>query len=60
MKKLSKYIIIAMLIIPFNLRAQNNNDAISGAAAGIVAIGTAVAAIDQLKENLEQKHHSMG
>lgn len=52
MKKLLFILIITSLLIPKNLSAQNNGAA--AAAAGILAIGGAIAAIEQLKENLEK------
>ncbi|MDC1516707.1 hypothetical protein N8385_03195 [Cyclobacteriaceae bacterium] len=53
MKKLIFVIIVSVFINPFSLKAQN--DAAVGAAAGLIAIGAGIAAIEQLKENLEQK-----
>jgi hypothetical protein len=53
MKKLVFVIIVSVFINPFSLKAQN--DAAVGAAAGLIAIGAGIAAIEQLKENLEQK-----
>jgi len=52
MKKLLFILIITSLLIPKNLSAQNNGTA--AAAAGILAIGGAIAAVEQLKENLEK------
>jgi hypothetical protein len=53
MKKILFYLIICSFLIPKNLSAQRGEGA-AAAAAGILAIGGAIAAIEQLKENLEQ------
>ena len=53
MRKLLIVVIIGMFIRPFNLKAQN--DGVAAAAGSLVAIGAGIAAIEQLKETLEQK-----
>ena len=53
MKNFIFILIILSLLIPKNLSAQKGAGA-AAAAAGVLAIGSAIAAIEQLKENLEQ------
>ena len=52
MKKYTLVILFIIYLIPKNINAQNEGYA--AAAAGILAIGGAIAAIEQMKENLEQ------
>ena len=52
MKKYILVILFIIYLIPKNINAQNEGYA--AAAAGILAIGGAIAAIEQMKENLEQ------
>ena len=54
MKKLFIVALIAAMLIPSSAKSQNNDGA-AAAAAGILAIGAGIAAIEQLKEQLEQK-----
>lgn len=54
MKKLFTVVLIAAMLIPSSAKSQNNDGA-AAAAAGILAIGAGIAAIEQLKEQLEQK-----
>ena len=54
MKKLFIVILVAAMLIPSSAKSQNNDGA-AAAAAGILAIGAGIAAIEQLKEQLEQK-----
>lgn len=53
MKKTILILLIAGMFIPKQVTAQNN-DGVAAAAAGLLAIGGAIAAIEQIKENLEQ------
>ena len=54
MKKLFTLVLIAVMLFPSSAKSQNNDGA-AAAAAGILAIGAGIAAIEQLKEQLEQK-----
>jgi len=54
MKKLFTIVLVAAMLIPSSAKSQNNDGA-AAAAAGILAIGAGIAAIEQLKEQLEQK-----
>ena len=54
MKKLFIVVLVAAMLIPSSAKSQNNDGA-AAAAAGILAIGAGIAAIEQLKEQLEQK-----
>ena len=54
MKKLFTLTLIGALLFPSSAKSQNNDGA-AAAAAGILAIGAGIAAIEQLKEQLEQK-----
>jgi len=54
MNKLFTIVLVAAFLIPSNLKAQKNDNA-AAAAAGLLAIGAGIAAIEQLKEQLEQK-----
>ena len=54
MKKLFTFLLVTAMLIPSNAKSQNNDGA-AAAAAGILAIGAGIAAIEQLKEQLEQK-----
>ena len=54
MKKLFIVALVAAMLIPSSAKSQNNDGA-AAAAAGILAIGAGIAAIEQLKEQLEQK-----
>ena len=53
MKKSILILLIAGMFMPKQVTAQNN-DGVAAAAAGLLAIGGAIAAIEQIKENLEQ------
>ena len=54
MKKLFTVVMVALILIPSKAKSQNNDGA-AAAAAGLLAIGAGIAAIEQLKEQLEQK-----
>ena len=54
MNKLFTVVWVAAMLIPSSAKSQNNDGA-AAAAAGILAIGAGIAAIEQLKEQLEQK-----
>ena len=54
MKKLFTLALIAAILIPSSTKSQNNDGA-AAAAAGLLAIGAGIAAVEQLKEQLEQK-----
>ena len=54
MKKFLITTLIIIILIPSKISSQNNDGA-AAAAAGILAIGAGIAAIEQLKEQLEQK-----
>jgi len=54
MKKLFTVVMVALILIPTKAKSQNNDGA-AAAAAGLLAIGAGIAAIEQLKEQLEQK-----
>ena len=51
MKKLIMVAIVSLLLFPINIKAQD--DGIVAAATGILAIGSAIAAVEQVKERLE-------
>ena len=51
MKKLIMMAIVSLLLFPINIKAQD--DGIVAAATGILAIGSAIAAVEQVKERLE-------
>ena len=54
MKKILSIVIVALLLLPTNVKAQKRDN--SGAvAAGIMAIGAGIAVMEQIKEQLEQK-----
>jgi hypothetical protein len=53
MKKIILILLIAGMFMPKQATAQNN-DGVAAAAAGLLAIGGAIAAIEQIRENLEQ------
>ena len=54
MKKLFTIALVILILIPSKAKSQNNEGA-AAAAAGLLAIGAGIAAIEQLKEQLEQK-----
>tara|TARA_B100000003_G_C10831662_1_gene331204 strand:+ start:168 stop:890 length:723 start_codon:yes stop_codon:yes gene_type:complete len=54
MKKLFTIALAILMLIPSKAKSQNNEGA-AAAAAGLLAIGAGIAAIEQLKEQLEQK-----
>ena len=54
MKKLFTIALVILMLIPSKAKSQNNEGA-AAAAAGLLAIGAGIAAIEQLKEQLEQK-----
>tara|TARA_B000000532_G_C18820081_1_gene385513 strand:- start:81 stop:803 length:723 start_codon:yes stop_codon:yes gene_type:complete len=54
MKKLFTIALVIFMLIPSKAKSQNNEGA-AAAAAGLLAIGAGIAAIEQLKEQLEQK-----
>ena len=54
MKKLITIALVILMLIPSKAKSQNNEGA-AAAAAGLLAIGAGIAAIEQLKEQLEQK-----
>ncbi len=54
MKKIFSIFIVLIMLIPSKAKSQNNDGA-AAAAAGLLAIGAGIAAIEQLKEQLEQK-----
>ena len=54
MKKLFTIVLVILMLIPSKAKSQNNEGA-AAAAAGLLAIGAGIAAIEQLKEQLEQK-----
>ena len=54
MKKLFTISLVILMLIPSKAKSQNNEGA-AAAAAGLLAIGAGIAAIEQLKEQLEQK-----
>ena len=54
MKKLFTITLVILMLIPSKAKSQNNEGA-AAAAAGLLAIGAGIAAIEQLKEQLEQK-----
>ena len=54
MKKFLITTLVIIILIPSKISSQNNDGA-AAAAAGILAIGAGIAAIEQLKEQLEQK-----
>ena len=54
MKKTILIFLGLFLVVPNSLRAQKNDNA-AAIAGGLLAIGAGIAAIEQLKEQLEQK-----
>ena len=54
MIKLFTIALVILMLIPSKAKSQNNEGA-AAAAAGLLAIGAGIAAIEQLKEQLEQK-----
>ncbi len=54
MRKFTITFILLLLLFP-KLQYAQKGDGVAAAAAGILAVGGAIAAIEQLKENLEQK-----
>ena len=54
MKNFFTLALIAAILIPSSTKTQNNDGA-AAAAAGLLAIGAGIAAVEQLKEQLEQK-----
>ena len=54
MKKSIIILLVALIFIPKEQIAQNN-DGVAAAAAGVLAIGGAIAAVEQIKETLEQE-----
>ena len=54
MKKIFTIALVILMLIPSKAKSQNNEGA-AAAAAGLLAIGAGIAAIEQLKEQLEQK-----
>ncbi len=54
MRKFTITLILLLLLFP-KLQYAQKGESVAAAAAGILAVGGAIAAIEQLKENLEQK-----
>ena len=54
MKQLFTIVLVAAFLIPSNLKAQKNDNT-AAIAGGLLAIGAGIAAIEHLKEQLEQK-----
>ena len=53
MKKILILILIGIYIIPQNLKAQNNDAAVAAGVGALVAIGAGIAAVQQMKEQVE-------
>ena len=53
MKKNITLLLILIYLIPQNLRAQNNDEAIAAGVGALVAIGAGIAAVEQMKEQVE-------
>jgi hypothetical protein len=53
MKQLSILLITLTLLIPNNVKAQDNGAAVAAVAGGLLAIGAGIAAIEQMKEQAE-------
>lgn len=53
MKKFLLFLIVVTLIIPKQTKAQNKGAVATAAAAGALAIGTGIAAVEQMKEQAE-------
>ena len=53
MKKILILILIGIYLLPQNLKAQNNDAAIAAGVGALVAIGVGIAAVQQMKEQVE-------
>tara|TARA_B100000795_G_scaffold47369_1_gene31155 strand:+ start:60 stop:788 length:729 start_codon:yes stop_codon:yes gene_type:complete len=53
MKKILILILIGIYLVPQNLKAQNNDAAVAAGAGALVAIGAGIAAVQQMKEQVE-------
>lgn len=53
MKKLTLALIIIMLLVPKQSKAQNNGAAVAAIAGGLLAIGAGIAAVEEMKERAE-------
>lgn len=55
MKKIFSLFIILAILIPSNIKSQTDGEKAAMVAAGVLAIGSGIAAIEQLKEQMELK-----
>ena len=53
MKKILILILIGIYLVPQNLKAQNNDAAVAAGVGALVAIGAGIAAVQQMKEQVE-------
>tara|TARA_B110000444_G_scaffold162442_1_gene151783 strand:+ start:109 stop:513 length:405 start_codon:yes stop_codon:yes gene_type:complete len=53
MKKILILIFVGIYLMPQNLKAQNNDAAIAAGVGALVAIGAGIAAVQQMKEQVE-------
>ncbi|TBW29945.1 hypothetical protein [Gramella sp. KN1008] len=53
MKKLFLFFTLALLIIPKNVKSQNEGETIAAVAGGLLAIGAGIAAVEEMKEQAE-------
>jgi hypothetical protein len=53
MKNTLLLLIVIILLLPVNLKAQNKGDVALGIAGGLLAIGAGIAAVEQMKESAE-------
>ena len=55
MKKIFTFLLVLSLLIPNNIKSQDDGAAAAAIAAGVLAIGSGIAAVEQLKEQMELK-----
>lgn len=55
MKKLLVFVLLALMIFPSKVKAQNDGAVAAGIAGGLLAIGSGIAAIKQMEEQAELK-----
>ena len=55
MKNIFTFLLVFSLLIPNNIKSQDDGAAAAAIAAGVLAIGSGIAAVEQLKEEMELK-----
>ena len=55
MKNIFTFLLVFSLLIPNNIKSQDDGAAAAAIAAGVLAIGSGIAAVEQLKEQMELK-----